>query len=138
MLIHGTAVALDRCGCLIVGAAGAGKSTLAIEMMALGAELVADDRTEVEAEDEALLLSCPEAIRGLIEVRGVGVLRVTQAGPVRLTLIVDLDAEEPERIPPPRQRDLLGRSVPVIFGRARHGLAAILVQLLRPGVSRLP
>ncbi len=45
--LHASAVAVDGRGCLITGASASGKSTLALEMIALGAELVADDRVDV-------------------------------------------------------------------------------------------
>ncbi|MEL7154889.1 MAG: HPr kinase/phosphatase C-terminal domain-containing protein, partial [Pseudomonadota bacterium] len=127
------AVSVDGAGCLIMGASGAGKSTLSFEMIALGAELIADDRVDLSADNERILLSCPDAIRGRIEARGIGLIETTSkpsASPC--ALIVDLDHSD-ERLPAPRQRDLLGISCPVIFGLRRPGLAAILTLLLRQG-----
>ena len=74
--LHASAVAVEGRGCLITGAAGSGKSTLALEMVALGAELVADDRVDIRRSGKALLLSAPASIAGLVEARGVGILRL--------------------------------------------------------------
>ena len=45
--IHASAVALGPVGLLIMGASGSGKSSLALELMARGAKLVADDQVVV-------------------------------------------------------------------------------------------
>lgn len=136
--LHATAVAVKGRGCLITGAAGTGKSTLALEMMALGAELVADDRVDLRREGDALVLSAPATIAGLIEARGAGILRVAACAEARLALIVDLDDAEAERLPEARRRELLGVPCRLLLGRARAGLAALAVVLLRAGVSFLP
>ncbi|MEO1532556.1 MAG: serine kinase, partial [Pseudomonadota bacterium] len=49
--LHASAVALGERGLLILGPSGAGKTRLALELVALGAELVADDRVIVEAHE---------------------------------------------------------------------------------------
>ncbi len=85
---------------LILGRAGAGKSSLALQLMALGAQLVADDQTVVQRREEHLIASAPETIRGQIEARGIGILAAPAAPPTPLRLIVDLDAEEDSRLPP--------------------------------------
>jgi HPr kinase/phosphorylase len=129
--LHGTAVAVDGRACLITGAAGAGKSTLAIEMIALGAELVADDRVDLRRAGEGLVLSAPPAIAGLIEARGAGILRMPACREAALALIVDLDRSETERLPRHRSREVLSVSCRLLLGRERAGLAALAMVLLR-------
>jgi HPr kinase/phosphorylase len=136
--LHASAVAVDGRGCLITGASGAGKSALAIEMIALGAELVADDRVDVRRAGGGLMISAPPAIAGLIEARGVGILRLDGRIAAPLALIVDLDRAETERLPDPRRRDVLGLPCRLVLGRARAGLAALAVVLLRAGLSVCP
>ncbi len=131
--LHGSAVAVGGCGCLITGRSASGKSTLAIEMLALGAELVADDRVDIRLAGERLLLSAPAPIAGLVEARGVGILRLPARAEVPLALLVDLDEAERERLPEARRRKLLGVACPLILGRGRAGLAALAVVLLRAG-----
>lgn len=65
--VHGT-------GVLILGAAGSGKSALALELVSRGHQLVADDAVELRAANNRLTGQCPRALRGLLEVRGLGIL----------------------------------------------------------------
>lgn len=132
--IHGTAVALDAThGVLILGPSGAGKSLLALRLMALGAQLVADDRVDLWAEGAEVWARAPEALNGMIEARGVGLLGAAVLPAARIVLVVDLGREEPERLPPQRKHDLLGRSVPLVL-RVQHGhLDAAVLQWLKGG-----
>lgn len=131
--VHASAVAVDGRGCLITGRTASGKSTLALELVALGAELVADDRVDIRRTGEALMLSAPATISGMIEARGAGVLRLPARGETPLALIVDLDEAEPERLPQGRCREILGIARALILGRGRAGLAAVTFVLLRAG-----
>lgn len=110
--VHASAIAFGNQGALIVGAPGSGKSTLAIACMAIGARLVADDAVKLEATGTGLTMQAPRETSGLIEVRGVGLLRFP-ATVARCTLIVDLDARA-ERLPVPQNRVLLGYEIPVM------------------------
>lgn len=130
--VHGTAVASRGRGLLITGEPGAGKSTLALELIALGADLVSDDRVEVFTHGDALGLR-PTGAPGLIEARGVGLIELPHAGTAALNYWVDLDLPATERLPTAPYRDLLGHKVPVILGKGRGGLAAILWVLLSRG-----
>lgn len=140
--VHASAVAVAGRGLLITGATGAGKTTLALEMIALGAVLVGDDRIRVTAGPGGLMLSASPAIAGLAEVRGFGLARLETSPPVPLALIADLDRAEPERLPPARQQDLSGIACRVMLCKGRSGLAAILTCLLRaaewPGPEHFP
>lgn len=129
--LHASAVAVEGRGCLLTGRSGSGKSTLALEMIALGAELVADDRVDIRRQGDALLLSAPAAIAGLIEARGAGILRLPSCAGARLTVAIDLDRSEAERLPQPRELVLLGVGCRLVHGRGRAGLAALAVLLLR-------
>jgi HPr kinase/phosphorylase len=83
-------VAVEGRGVLLVGPSGAGKSALALRLIALGAELVADDRTLVARHGDRLVAAAPASGHGLIEARGVGLLRLPALGAVPLALAVDL------------------------------------------------
>lgn len=136
--IHGTAIAVgDRC-CIITGASGSGKSTLALEIIALGATLVADDRIDLRREKDRLIASAPENIAGMIEATGVGIIRMRHTDSAEVAVVVDLDQTELRRLPAPRKRDLLGVGCPVIFGRNRPGLAAILWTAMQNEVEETP
>ncbi|CAM2993951.1 Hpr(Ser) kinase/phosphatase [Paracoccus aminovorans] len=133
MILHASCVAHRGRGLLILGASGSGKSALAFQMMAFGAMLVADDRTLLRDEGGRIVADAPEALRGLIEARGIGILRARAHGPVDLALAVDLDRAEPERLPPDRRLDLFDRGLPLVLGAGRVHLASMLLQYLDAG-----
>src|SRR6056297_2387874 len=89
--LHATAVALHGGAALMIGASGSGKSGLALEMMARGAALVADDQVILTRDDDAITLTCPPALRGMIEARGVGILHAEPCAEAQLALVVDMD-----------------------------------------------
>lgn len=130
--LHASAVAIGERGLLISGAAGTGKTTLALEMIALGADLVADDRVVAERDRTGQLrLSAPPGIAGLVEVRGFGLARLPARAGVALALIADLDEAAPSRLPDPRHRTLWGIACPVFLCKGKSGLAAALTCLLQ-------
>ncbi|SMX46714.1 HPr kinase/phosphorylase [Maliponia aquimaris] len=130
-VLHATSVAVAGRGLLIRGASGSGKSGLALELMARGATLVADDRTIVRRVGDGLRLDAPEAIRGLIEARGLGLLTAEAAGNVPLAAVLDLDVAETHRLPPIRAVRLLGVDIPLLHNSASQYFPAQLLQYLK-------
>lgn len=130
-ILHATAVAVAGRAALIRGASGSGKSALALQMMGLGALLVADDRVILTPDTRGIAVSAPDPIRGLIEARGVGLLRADVADTARLCVVVDLDQRETDRLPPERQTEILGHSVPLLHNAAHASFPAALVQYLK-------
>lgn len=129
--LHATTVALgeDR-GLLVLGPSGSGKSALALQLMALGARLVADDQTLLTLQDGAVIATCPAAIPGRIEARGLGILRADPLPRARLILAVDLGHEETERLPPLRHITLLGQPIALVHGqRSAHFPSSLLCYL---------
>ncbi|HEV2548387.1 MAG TPA: serine/threonine protein kinase [Stellaceae bacterium] len=113
--VHGTSVALDGAGVLLRGPAGAGKSDLALRLIDAGAALVADDQTELRRTGMGLRMSAPATIAGLLEVRGLGILRVPSVPSTILRLVVTLvPSEAIERLPEPRHCVLLDCAIPEI------------------------
>lgn len=128
--IHATCVAMADRAVLIRGASGSGKSGLALELLALGAGLVADDRTVVWAEGETLWADAPDTIRGKIEARGIGILSAPAQGPCKVALVVNMDEVETERLPQARKARLMGIALPVINkSESAHFPAAVAVYL---------
>ena len=102
--VHGTSVALDGAGVLLRGPSGAGKSDLALRLIDAGAVLLADDQTELRRAGTGLRMSAPPTIAGLLEVRGIGILRVSSVPSAILRLVVTLvPSEAVERLPEPRE-----------------------------------
>lgn len=130
-ILHATSVEVAGRGLLIRGASGSGKSGLALEMMARGARLIADDRTLVRRREEGLRLDVPYPIRGLIEARGLGILTAEVAEGVPLAAVLDLDVAETRRLPPFRMVRLLDLEVPLLHNSASQYFPAQLVQYLK-------
>ncbi|MFA3920359.1 HPr kinase/phosphorylase [Ruegeria hyattellae] len=131
--IHGSCVAMGGGALLIVGRSGSGKSALALEMMALGATLVADDRVDLTRDRAQVLASAPDPIAGLIEARGIGLLRALPSASMPLSYILDLDCTEAARMPSQAETVLLGCRLPLLGAPNAPNLAAALVQLLKAG-----
>jgi len=85
-------------GVLILGPSGAGKSDLALRLIASGAVLVASDQTDLFVKGRKLCARAPRRLRGLIEVRGLGVIDIPYAESTSLSLVVQL-ADRAERMP---------------------------------------
>lgn len=133
--LHASTVAINARAVVICGKSGAGKSALALELLALGATLVADDITELTVENVRLIATCPQSIRGRIEARGVGILKADDAGPTPVALVVDLDASESERLPPFRSMTLAGVQLPCLHNPAHGHFPAAILQYMRAGRS---
>lgn len=131
--LHASCVALQGRALLIVGRSGSGKSSLALSLMAFGAQLISDDRTCLKRDNGAVLASAPPTIQGLIEARGVGLLRAEPAPVAPVVGVVDLDRSESERLPPYRETDLLGQSVTLFLNVDAPHFAPALIQFLKAG-----
>jgi serine kinase of HPr protein (carbohydrate metabolism regulator) len=109
-----SAVSWPEGGVLLRGASGSGKSDLALHLIRRhGARLVADDRVQIDHVDEQLYLSCPKAIIGLIEVRGLGLLKLPHDVKAVLKLIVEIvPIEDMPRLPEPNYEMIEGHSIP--------------------------
>ncbi len=94
VMMHGVLVDIYGEGVLIIGASGIGKSETALELIKRGHRLIADDAVEIKRiADRRLIGSCPEIIRYLIELRGIGILNVKElfgVGSVKDQKTVDL------------------------------------------------
>ncbi len=137
LIVHASTVALDGRGVIVMGAAGRGKSTLALGLLGMGGRLVADDRTCLARRGAALLAWAPPAILGRIEARGIGILAAEPAPPTAIALAVDLDRAEDTRLPPLREWSALGCSCPLIHGAQHPHLAWAIAQYLKGGRTDL-
>lgn len=126
--LHGSLVEVMGTGVLILGPSGVGKSECVIELVRRGQRLVADDVVRLRlADDGARLIGwSPEHIRHYIEVRGLGLLSVSDLFGPEATLdecevgfVVRLQDSEAgaefERIGLERHREMiLGIGVPTV------------------------
>ncbi len=76
--------------------------------------LISDDQVRLERRDEALLASPPTPIRGLLEIRGIGIVPMPFVETARVRLVVDLVplADVPRMPPEGDTVDLLGLFIP--------------------------
>jgi HPr kinase/phosphorylase len=89
---------------LLLGPSGAGKSDVALRLIAMGARLLSDDRTILEARDGVLFAQAHPSSGGQMEIRGAGIITLESAGPCPVSLAVMLDGAEPaERLPRPER-----------------------------------
>ena len=148
LVMQASAVSIGGTALLIEGPPGSGKSSLALALIDRGAGLIGDDAVTLSAEGERLIASPPPRIAGLIEVRGVGLVRLPPAPPAPVALILILGGAEPARLPdlPCPTREIAGVPVPVLafdpgaiapalraeWALRQHGLA-INAPSLQPG-----
>jgi HPr kinase/phosphorylase len=91
--IHATCVAIGTRGVLLTGKSGCGKSDLALRLIDGGARLVADDRTLLLMSHGALHAMAPDSIKGLLEIRGLGIVTMAVRPQVEIALVVRLGRE---------------------------------------------
>jgi HPr kinase/phosphorylase len=132
-VVHASAVAFGPGGgILIEGPSGSGKSTLALALIEQGADLVADDRTVLLTDDDTLFARCPRTIHGLIEVRGLGLLRPATRRLARIRLVIDLsDPAGGPRLPHPQTCQRLGCTLPRLSLRPGAVVAHALASMMR-------
>jgi HPr kinase/phosphorylase len=99
--IYGTCVALSGLGVLLRGPSGSGKSDLALRLIDGGAKLVADDHVELSLDAAGRVMArVPKPLAGLLEVRGIGILRMDAVRTAPIGLVVDLTPDDQvERLP---------------------------------------
>lgn len=128
VIVHATAIipgaaslpfgASAESAVLLLGDSGAGKSDVALRLIAMGAKLLADDQTALFAESGQLYAEAPETARGYIEIRGIGIVNIPAAARAPVLFCVRLTQEAPPRLPEReffRPDGLTLTSIPRIF-----------------------
>jgi HPr kinase/phosphorylase len=102
MQFHASCAAFEGAGVLLLGRPGSGKSDLLLRLLDIGFALVADDRVDIDQG----VARPPRSLAGLLEVRGLGIVRRPWIAEARLALAVELDqpaARGLERLPVARR-----------------------------------
>ena len=130
LFVHGSAVQLMDKGILLLGPSASGKSDLALRLIDAGAVLIADDQVGLVREDGRLLARPPARLAGMIELRGIGIMRVPyRSGP--LDLAVDLERSmAAEQLPEPETMSYLGVDLPKIGLDARAPSAVAKIKMV--------
>jgi HPr kinase/phosphorylase len=150
---HGVFLDILGMGVLLTGESGLGKSELGLELISRGHGLVADDAVDFYRVSEAVIEGrCPELLRNLLEVRGIGLLDIKSIfgetavrRKMRLKLIVYLVRSETmerdfDRIPDePLHEEVLGTSIRkvVIAVDAGRNLAVLVEAAVRNTILQL-
>jgi HPr kinase/phosphorylase len=133
LTLHATTVAMMGRAVLLMGAPGMGKSGMALSLIAMGARLVADDQTILTSEGGKLIARCPAPLRGMIEARGLGLLHAPTVDGAEVTLCLDLNHEETDRLPPRRYITYLGHRIDLVYRVTNRHFDAALLHYLRFG-----
>jgi HPr kinase/phosphorylase len=104
-MMHAVLMDVLGLGVLITGDSGIGKSECALDLIVRGHRLVADDTVEVRRRQETILIgTCPELTRHHMELRGLGVINITELFGIastrsakRVELVVQLERWDPAR-----------------------------------------
>ena len=143
--VHASAVLLGAHAALIRGPSGAGKSRLALDLIQaaqtgalLFARLVGDDRVRLQAAGGRLLVRPAEALAGLIEVRGLGIVDLPYEPCAVVGLVVDLGGEA-ERLPAAeaRRTEIDGVRLPRLAVAAGEAALPAVLALLTCGATDL-
>src|SRR4051812_30001911 len=96
--VHASCVAIRGRGVLILGTSHAGKSDLALRLLDGGAQLLADDRCELYVRNGRMHARPPPTIAGLLELRGIGVVRMPHIQSVVIAMTVRLGRKKQPRL----------------------------------------
>jgi len=128
--LHATCVSIGDSGVLLRGAPGSGKSDLALRLIDDGGYLIADDQVLVERTDNRLVARAPTALGGLLEVRGLGIVKAPFRPQATLALVVDLaPAGAGERLPAPDHCNIDGIELSRLVIAPRHASADAIIRL---------
>lgn len=142
--VHASAVLVGNRAVLIRGPSGSGKSRLAFDLILAGrsgqiapAILIGDDRVHLGVRAGQLIVRPAPALAGLIEIRGLGIRRCDFAHEAAVALLVDLEAEDAARLPPPQAltAQLYGIEIPRIPVGIGYEARPLVIAALTMAVS---
>jgi HPr kinase/phosphorylase len=114
LILHATSLVFCGQGLLLRGPSGSGKSDLALRLMDEGGTLISDDNSIMSVEQGVLYATAPATTAGMLEIRGVGLVRVPHVEKTPIAYCLDCVAlEQVPRMPDKAVVDITGISVPL-------------------------
>jgi len=124
--IHASGVCFEKKGVLILGKSGSGKSSLALSLVANGAQLVCDDRAQLQVKNEILMMTKPPSLPSALEVRGLGLIKVPLITEARVDLLIDMELTSDSRLGG-HKMELFGVEIPCVKGQNFYGLSDAII-----------
>ena len=138
MDIQATAISYNKKAVLIQGPSGIGKTSLALQLIERGATLIGDDIIEIYLKNNQLYCKSKEKLKGVIEVRGLGLvvgLKVAQSASV--LCVIRLHKKPTERLPKQKTISLLNKKIPVFDFYACNTTEISVLYAIRTLMGRL-
>ena len=130
-LIHASCVEFMGTGLLICGPSGSGKSDLCLRMIEAGAAFISDDQTVLENKKGKLTARCPASIKGLLEIRGIGIVEMPFIDETEISLKLSLKSlDQIDRMPEKQTEFIEGIEIPVFSINAFSASAIIKIKMM--------
>ncbi len=130
-LVYASCVEFMGTGLLITGSSGSGKSDLCLRLIDQGAKLIADDQTIIENQNGQLKARCPDTIKGLLEIRGIGIVEMPFIYETNINLKLSLRAfDQIDRMPEKITELIENIEIPVYYLDAFSDSSIIKVKTL--------
>lgn len=138
--LHGGLLQIYGKGILITGESGMGKSEIALELIKKGHLLVADDRVDCCLIHKQIIGKSPEILKGMIELRGVGIINIEKMYGVasvldksKIDLIIHLEPWSKDKeydrvgIEDKKYQEILGVKIPKLVIPVREGRSMAVI-----------
>ena len=131
--LHASAVVVGDRGVVVTGPSGSGKTTLCMALLDFGAHsgvpvrMLGDDQLFLEGHAGRLVVTAPESIAGLMEVRGFRPSRIASERSAVVDLLIRLvPPQEAPRFNDGGSETLAGVTIPVLQLPQRNTPQAVL------------
>ena len=137
-IIHASSIEMSGKGVVIFGKSGVGKSNLAIKLISMGANLIADDQTQLDLKEDKILISKYSSTPNFIEARGIGFIKVPFKMNSELFCFIKITNLELPRLPNEKTICCFGKKIKVLEYNPYYSNECALFLGLRYGVKLDP